>query len=72
MRIVAAYGEFLPEWGRRLLRDTYASVKPVFGKRPQQKRPGMLRRLERSIRKRRKAFLMKVRSKGRADRLPIN
>ena len=72
MRIVTAYGEFLPEWGRRLLRDTYASVKPVFGKRPQQKRPGMLRRLERSIRKRRKAFLMKVRSKDRADRLPIN
>lgn len=73
-RIITAYGAFLPEWGRRLLRDTYASVKPdlheiVAGKK--RNRIGMLRRLERSIRKRRNALLAGLRSKVRTDRPPI-
>lgn len=66
MRVVSAYDEFLPDWGRRLLRGVFATVNPSVVENS--KRPGVLRRLEQSIRKRRKALAAKLRRRAFAKR----
>lgn len=73
MRIIQAYGEALPDWAGRMLCDIYAPIVPAAVPREQRgglhgPRIGLLRKLERSLRRRRKKFFARMKSRDNGRR----
>lgn len=84
MRIVDAYGKKLPAWAHRILADVYLRVSPHVALsvekvsmmetpvNPSPNKPGLLRTVERAIRRRRKRLLAKFREGRQAATLSDN